>query len=73
MGLAHGQNHHIFGIFRSPLGIRIEVTHGIQLVTEEFGAYGPVRCGRVYVQNSATDGKLARAFHHAAAAIAGAG
>ena len=73
LGLAHGQNHQFFDILRTALGIRIEITHGIQFVAKEFRTDGPVGSGGINVKNSAADSKLTGAFHHSTAAVAGCG
>ena len=70
LGLAHGQDHHGFHIVTAPLGVRVEVAHGVQLVTEKFGAEGPVGGGGVDVHDAAADGELAGALDHAAAGVA---
>ena len=73
LGLAYrkdGDGIHVFG---SSLGVGVKVAHGIQLVTEEFGADGHVGGRGVDIQNAASDRELTGAFYHAAAAIAGCG
>ena len=70
LGLAHGQDHDGIGVLGAPLGVRVEVAHGVQLVTEELGTDGPVGGGGVDVHDAAPDGELAGALHHAAAGVA---
>ena len=71
LGLANGQDHDIFCVFRAALGIRVKKTHGVQLVAKEFDSDRLVGCRGVYIQNTAPDGKLTGTLHHAAAAVTG--
>ena len=73
LGFAYRQNGNTIHIFRSSLGVRVKVTHGIQLIPKELHTNGHILCRRINVQNTAANRKLSRAFHHTAAAIAGSG
>ncbi len=69
-GLAHGQQHRALQILGAPLGQGVKAAHGVQLVAEELHPHRLVRPGAEHVQNPAPQGKLARALHHVAAAVA---
>ena len=73
LGLAYGQYHHLIYVFAPALAVRIKVTHGIQLVTVEFGTERTVSGRGEDVQNTAANRKLTGAFHHGAAAVTGTG
>ena len=71
LGFSHRQNGDRFNVFAAPLGLRIEETHGVQFIAEEFCTDGLVGGRGVDVNDAASDCKLAGAFHHAAAAVTG--
>ena len=68
--LCHRQDRDGLDIFIAPLGLGVKIAHGVQLVAEKFRPDGLVGGRGEHVQNAAPKGKLSRAFHHAAAAVA---
>ena len=57
-------------IFAAPLGVNIEMTHGVQLVAKELQTDGLVFAGGIDIHNAAPDSELAHALYHTAAAVA---
>ena len=72
-GFRHGENGDSVDVLAAALGFRVEKTHGVQLVPKEFRPDGLLLGGGIDIHNTAPDGKLPRALHQAAAAIAGIG
>ena len=73
LSLTYGKDRQFLNVVSTALGIRVKVTHGIQLVAEEFGTDRPVGGRRKDIHNAAPDRKLAGTFHHAAPAVTGGG
>ena len=71
--LTHRKNGNAVHVLGTPLGIRIKVTHGIQLITKEFRAHRHVCGGGENIQNTAANRKLSGTFHHTASAVTGCG
>ena len=68
---ADRQQHAGIGVFLPPLGARVKVAHGVQLIPKELNPDGLFGGGGEDVQNAAPQGKLPHALHHAAAAVSG--
>ncbi len=70
LGLAYGQDGDGIRVFAAALGADVEVAHGVQLVAEKLRPDGLVGGRGEDIQDSATEGKLTAALHHAASAVA---
>ena len=71
--LTDRQYHKVVDVVSTPLGIRIKITHGIQLVTKEFGTDRPVGSGGVDIQNATANSKLTGSLDHGASRVTGRG
>ena len=70
LGFAHRQHGNGIDVFAAPLGVGIEIAHGIQFVSKEFRTDGLIGGRGEDIDDSAPDGELSAALYHAAAAIA---